>query len=95
MIIQDAQTRIHMRDVMMREARKRIGAKYKWAGNGPDYDCSGLVKKVAFKALGINLPRTTQEQWNDGPGKRVVANKLIRGTLYFLAQMHIILTLHM
>lgn len=43
-------------------ASAAIGLPYLWGGNGPDaYDCSGLMV-AAFRAGGIALPRTAQEQ---------------------------------
>lgn len=42
------------------------GKPYVYAGTGPnDYDCSGLTQ-AAYKAVGVNLPRTSQEQRNAG-----------------------------
>jgi cell wall-associated NlpC family hydrolase len=48
-------------------ARQQIGKPYLWAGTGPDaFDCSGLVMR-AYAAAGITLPRTSEEQWAQGP----------------------------
>ncbi|MFM1723759.1 NlpC/P60 family protein [Rhodococcus sp. PAM 2766] len=42
-------------------ATTQTGKPYLWGGNGPDaWDCSGLVQ-WAFRTVGINLPRTSQE----------------------------------
>lgn len=42
------------------------GKPYVYAGVGPnDYDCSGLTQ-AAYKAVGVNLPRTSQEQRTAG-----------------------------
>lgn len=39
-----------------------IGLPYQWGGNGPNsYDCSGLMV-ASFKAVGIAIQRTAQEQ---------------------------------
>jgi hypothetical protein len=39
-----------------------LGLPYQWGGNGPSsYDCSGLVV-ASYRAAGIALPRTAQEQ---------------------------------
>lgn len=47
-------------------AREAIGTPYGSGGNGPDsYDCSGLTV-MAFKAAGIELPRTSFDQYKKG-----------------------------
>jgi peptidoglycan DL-endopeptidase CwlO len=47
-------------------ARAKAGGPYAWGGTGPEgYDCSGLVM-MAYRAAGIYLPRTSQEQWAQG-----------------------------
>ncbi len=48
-------------------ARAQLGKPYAWGGTGPDaFDCSGLVM-MAYRAAGITLPRTSQEQWAAAP----------------------------
>ena len=43
-------------------ATAQVGKPYVWGGTGPDgYDCSGLVM-MAYRAAGIDLPRTTYQQ---------------------------------
>lgn len=45
----------------------QLGKPYVYGGTGPDgYDCSGLTM-MAWKAGGVNLPRTSQAQYNAGP----------------------------
>jgi cell wall-associated NlpC family hydrolase len=47
-------------------AEAREGDPYCWGGTGPScYDCSGLVM-MAYRAAGVGLPRTSEEQWADG-----------------------------
>ena len=47
---------------IVRAARSRIGDPYVWGGTGPhSFDCSGLVV-WAHQQLGINIPRTSQDQ---------------------------------
>jgi cell wall-associated NlpC family hydrolase len=48
-------------------AVSQVGVSYLWGGEGPGgYDCSGLVQ-AAYRAVGIAVPRTTQEQFDAGP----------------------------
>lgn len=48
-------------------ARQFVGTSYRWGGSSPStgFDCSGLMQ-YAFKAAGINLPRTAAEQGKKG-----------------------------
>ena len=47
-------------------ARAQIGKPYVWGATGPgSYDCSGLTQ-AAWKAAGVDLPRTTWDQVNAG-----------------------------
>lgn len=62
-------------------ARKQLGKPYVWGATGPEsYDCSGLTQ-AAWKAAGIDLPRTTWDQVN--AGSRVSASDLRPGDLVF------------
>lgn len=48
-------------------ARQQIGKWYLWGGAGPDrFDCSGLTM-MAYRQIGVNIPRTTYTQWPWGP----------------------------
>jgi peptidoglycan DL-endopeptidase CwlO len=53
-------------DTVLAFAREQIGKPYVWGATGPDsYDCSGLTQ-AAWKAAGVDLPRTTYDQVNAG-----------------------------
>jgi peptidoglycan DL-endopeptidase CwlO len=62
-------------------AEDQLGKPYLWGGTGPDaFDCSGLVM-MAYRAAGIDIPRTSEEQWAWGP--RVSPSQVEPGDLVF------------
>ncbi|TJZ52973.1 glycoside hydrolase [Streptomyces piniterrae] len=62
-------------------ARAQIGKPYVWGATGPSsYDCSGLTQ-AAWKAAGVDLPRTTWDQVK--VGTRVATSNLQPGDLVF------------
>jgi peptidoglycan DL-endopeptidase CwlO len=62
-------------------AEQQLGKPYQWGGTGPDaFDCSGLVM-MAYRAAGLDIPRTSQQQWAWGP--RVSASQVQPGDLVF------------
>ncbi len=62
-------------------AQQQVGKPYQWGGTGPDsFDCSGLVM-MAYRAAGIDIPRTAAEQWHWGP--RVPPSQVEPGDLVF------------
>ncbi|MFF7410783.1 C40 family peptidase [Streptomyces lydicus] len=62
-------------------ARAQIGKPYVWGATGPSsYDCSGLTQ-AAWKAAGVDLPRTTWDQVK--VGQRVATSDLQPGDLVF------------
>jgi peptidoglycan DL-endopeptidase CwlO len=64
-------------------AEDQLGKPYQWGGTGPDaFDCSGLVM-MAYRAAGIDIPRTSQQQWAWGP--RVRPSQVEPGDLVFFA----------
>jgi peptidoglycan DL-endopeptidase CwlO len=64
-------------------ARQQLGKPYLWGGTGPDaFDCSGLVM-MAYRAAGISIPRTSEEQWTWGP--RIQPGHEEPGDLVFFA----------
>ncbi len=64
-------------------ARAQLGKPYVWGATGPDaFDCSGLTM-MAYRAAGITIPRTSQQQWAAGP--RVPPGQEQPGDLVFFA----------
>jgi peptidoglycan DL-endopeptidase CwlO len=64
-------------------AQQQLGKPYVWGGTGPDgYDCSGLVM-MAYRAAGIDIPRTSEDQWAWGP--RIQPGHEEPGDLVFFA----------
>jgi cell wall-associated NlpC family hydrolase len=56
---------------------------YQWGATGPGtFDCSGLMM-MAYRAAGVDIPRTSQLQWLWGP--RVPAGHEEPGDLVFFA----------
>jgi cell wall-associated NlpC family hydrolase len=64
-------------------AEQQLGKPYLWGGTGPDaFDCSGLVM-MAYRAAGINIARTSQQQW--ATEQQVPASQVQPGDLVFFA----------
>ena len=64
-------------------AEAQLGKPYLFGGTGPDaFDCSGLVM-MAYRAAGVFIPRTSQQQWVWGP--QVPASQVEPGDLVFFA----------
>jgi len=64
-------------------AEAQLGKPYLWGATGPDaFDCSGLTM-TAYRAAGITIPRTSQQQWASGP--RIPASQARPGDLVFFA----------
>jgi cell wall-associated NlpC family hydrolase len=62
-------------------ARAQIGKPYVWGATGPSsYDCSGLTQ-AAWKAAGVDIPRTTWDQVEIGT--RIATADLQPGDLVF------------
>jgi cell wall-associated NlpC family hydrolase len=62
-------------------ARAQMGKPYVWGATGPNsFDCSGLTQ-AAWKAAGVDLPRTTWDQVKTG--ERVATKHLQPGDLVF------------
>ena len=64
-------------------AEDQIGKPYQWGGTGPDaFDCSGLVM-MAYRAAGVDIARTSQDQW--ATEVQVPASQVEPGDLVFFA----------
>ena len=64
-------------------AEAQLGKPYLWGATGPDaFDCSGLTM-MAYRAAGITIPRTSQQQW--ASGRQVPASQVQPGDLVFFA----------
>ena len=62
-------------------ALTKVGGPYVWAATGPTaFDCSGLTQ-WAYKQAGINIPRTTRQQW--AATTRITKSQLQPGDLIF------------
>lgn len=57
-----------------------LGSEYVWGGEGPGYDCSGLVT-VAYRTQGIYLPHWSVAQYDSG--MKVPVDEAIPGDLIF------------
>lgn len=64
-------------------ALAQVGTPYIWGGEsrGVGFDCSGLVQ-AAYRAAGMNLPRTAQAQYDTGP-QLPAGTPLLPGDLVF------------
>jgi peptidoglycan DL-endopeptidase CwlO len=64
-------------------AEQQLGKPYQWGATGPDaFDCSGLVM-MAYRAAGIYIARTSQEQWLTE--QQIPASQVQPGDLVFFA----------
>ncbi|MFF7179243.1 NlpC/P60 family protein [Streptomyces sp. NPDC008121] len=73
----------------LRHAVRQIGKPYVWGAEGPEsYDCSGLTQQ-AWAGAGLEIPRTSQEQWRTLP--KVPLDELRPGDLvvYFPEATHV------
>jgi cell wall-associated NlpC family hydrolase len=66
------------------EAQRHLGTPYRWGGSSPStgFDCSGLVH-WAYAKVGIDLPRTSEEQILATGGIKVDRKHLLPGDLVF------------
>ena len=78
---------------LLSTATSQLGVPYVWSGatfsttkTKGALDCSGLVQQSYLKALGIKLPRTSQEQSQLGTSIKVDVKDLQPGDLLFVGQ---------
>jgi peptidoglycan DL-endopeptidase CwlO len=53
--------------------RSKLGLPYLYGGEGPLYDCSGLVQ-AAYRSAGISVPRTTYDYEDEDVGTTIPAD---------------------
>jgi len=64
-------------------AEAQLGRPYQYGATGPDaFDCSGLAM-MAYRAAGVYIPRTSQQQWQFGT--RIPPSAAQPGDLVFFA----------
>lgn len=69
------------RDIVLSSAESMVGMRYRLGGNAVSaIDCSGMVR-AAFTRVGIELPRSTQEQIK--LGRKIDARNVRPGDLMF------------
>lgn len=74
-------TNSNNKNTVINHASNQLGKPYSWGSSGPNsFDCSGLTSYV-YKQVGVNLPRTSKEQYN--VGKSVNKSELMPGDLIF------------
>lgn len=68
------------------DAEQQLGKPYVWGGDNPttSFDCSGLVQ-WAYGQAGVQLPRTSQQQWSALKNKSVPMDQVREGDLIFMA----------
>ena len=70
-------------------AYAELGKPYVWGATGPgEFDCSGLTQHV-WAAAGVQLPRTSQEQAEIGPGIPVSDIRPGDLVIYFSGRTHV------
>jgi hypothetical protein len=74
----------HLREEIVRTARRYVGVPYRWGGESPrtGFDCSGLTR-VVYRLNGLDLPRSSKQQWK--VGRRIDRSRLQKGDLVFFA----------
>jgi len=71
------------REAVVSIARKFLGVQYLWGGKSPrGFDCSGLIQTI-FNAVGISLPRDSQDQSTFFLSQKIEREKAQAGDLHF------------
>jgi cell wall-associated NlpC family hydrolase len=71
---------------LVQTSKRYIGTPYRWGGEGPSgFDCSGYVQYVYRRAAGVDLPRSSAEQYSSRRGRFVGRYALQPGDLVFFA----------
>lgn len=83
----DSSSRSQKAAVAIAFAKRQIGKPYVWGGDGYDnkrggFDCSGLVMN-AWKAAGVNIPRTTATMLPSSKLQKIKKSELVAGDLVF------------
>lgn len=75
----------YLRKQLVKTAKHYLGIPYKWGGTSAEkgFDCSGLTM-VVYKLNGLNLPRTSRQQFK--VGKYVSKRDLKPGDLVFFGK---------
>jgi cell wall-associated NlpC family hydrolase len=69
------------RAMVLREARRHLGARYRWGATGPSsFDCSGFTSFV-YRKLGVSLPHSSGAQL--GAVRRIPVSSKQPGDLIF------------
>lgn len=65
-------------------AKRFLGVPYKWGGNDPTVgiDCSRFVQLV-MSQFGVNLPRTSQEQYASNLGTHIPLGDILPGDVIY------------
>lgn len=77
---------------IVKEAEKEKGLPYVWGGggchgpSGGGFDCSGLTQFAVCQALGKEIPRTAQTQYDSHLGRRYPRSEAKEGDLLFWAE---------
>lgn len=76
-------------EIALQFALAQMGKPYEYGGNGPyAYDCSGLTQQ-AWRAAGVWIPRTSQQQAGIGTGVSLTRARLGDLVVFFTDASHV------